>query len=159
MPKVSIDDIRALRRETGAGVMDVKRALEDSDGAMDTARQLLRERGLELSASKSGRTTGEGVVEAYVHPGRPLGAMVELNCETDFVARTQDFKGLARDLAMHVAAMAPERIGEDEDGDGPALLTQPWFRDASLTVAQVVSQTIARMGENIRVGRFCRFEI
>ena len=159
MPKASIEDIRTLRQETGAGVMDVKRALEDAEGGMESARQLLRERGLELSASKASRDTKEGIVEAYVHPGRPLGAMVELNCETDFVARTDEFKDLARNLAMHVAAMAPERIAEDEEGEGPALHSQPWFRDTSLTVNQVIGQTVARLGENIRVGRFSRFEI
>ena len=121
MPKVSIEDIRALRAETGAGVMDVKRALEDSSGSIEDARALLRERGLELSAKRSDRETGEGIIEAYVHPGRPLGAMLEIRCETDFVARTPEFTALAHDLVMHIAAMAPDRVADDDAGDGQDL--------------------------------------
>ena len=159
MTRAAIEDIRELRAETGAGVMDVKRALEDAAGDMDAAREVLKQRGLEKSAAKASRETHEGVVEAYIHPGRPLGALLELSCETDFVARTPDFRTLARDLVMHIAAMAPERISEDDEGDGAALLTQTWFRDSSTTVEEVLRQTIARVGENIRVRRFCRFEI
>ena len=159
MAKAAIEDIRKLRGETGAGVMDAKRALEDAGGNLDEARELLRLRGLEISASKASRETHEGAIEAYVHPGRPLGALLELGCETDFVARTEEFRTLARDLVMHIAAMAPERIAENDEGDGPALLTQAWFRDTSVTVEDVLQQTIARVGENIRVRRFCRLEI
>ena len=159
MAKATIEDIRSLRAETGAGVMDVKRALEDAGADPAKARELLRERGLELSARRADRETGEGLVEAYVHPGRPLGALVELRCETDFVARTDEFKTLAHDLVMHIAAMAPERINDDDEGDGVALLAQPWFRDGSQTVDQVIRETIAKLGENIQVKRFNRFEI
>ena len=159
MAKAVIEDIRALRQETGAGVMDVKRALEDAAGDLGQARELLRDRGLEISRKRVGRETREGLVEAYMHPGRPLGALLELQCETDFVARTEEFKSLAHDIVMHIAAMAPERIRDDEEGEGPALLGQQWFRDASLTVQEVIQQTMARVGENIQVRRFCRFEI
>ncbi len=158
MPKVSIENIRALRAETGSGVMDVKRALEDADGSIENARALLRDRGLELSAKRAARDTGEGIIEAYVHPGRPLGALLELRCETDFVARTPEFTALAHDLVMHIAAMAPERVADD-DGDGQALLEQPWFRDTSRKVHEVVQDVEARVGERIQVTRFIRYEI
>jgi elongation factor Ts len=158
MPKVSIENIRALRAETGSGVMDVKRALEDADGSIENARALLRDRGLELSAKRAARDTGEGIIEAYVHPGRPLGALLELRCETDFVARTPEFTALAHDLVMHIAAMAPERVADD-DGDGQALFEQPWFRDTSRKVREVVQDVEARVGERIQVTRFIRYEI
>ncbi len=160
--KASVADIRAMRYETGAGVMDVKRAIEDAQGDLDKARELLGQRGSQFSAKRADRETREGLVTAYVHPSRPLGALLELNCETDFVARTEDFTTLARDLAMHIAAMAPTRVSDDEpdpDDDSPALLTQPWFRDGSLTVEQVIQAAVAKLGENIQVGRFSRFEI
>lgn len=160
--KASVADIRAMRAETGAGVMDIKRAIEDAQGDLDKARELLGQRGSQFSAKRADRETREGLVTAYVHPGRPLGALLELNCETDFVARTEDFTTLARDLAMHIAAMAPTRVSDDEpdpDDDSPALLTQPWFRDGSLTVEQVIQAAVAKLGENIQVGRFSRFEI
>ena len=124
--KASVADIRAIRDETGAGVMDVKRAIEEANGDLEGARELLNERGARMSASKSERDTKEGLIEAYIHPGRPLGALLELNCETDFVARTDEFKSLARALAMHIAAMQPERISDDEAApttEGESLLS------------------------------------
>ena len=161
--KASVADIRAIRADTGAGVMDIKRAIEDAEGDLDKARDLLGQRGSQFSATRAERETKEGLVSAYVHPGRPLGALLELNCETDFVARTDDFTTLARDIAMHIAAMGPTRISDQEnrdpDDDGPALLTQPWFRDGSQTVEQVIQAAVAKLGENIQVGRFSRFEI
>lgn len=160
--KASVADIRAIRADTGAGVMDIKRAIEDAKGDLDKARELLGQRGSQFSAKRAERETREGLVTAYVHAGRPLGALLELNCETDFVARTEDFTTLARDIAMHIAAMAPTRVSDDDDrdpDDGPALLTQPWFRDGSQTVEQVIQAAAAKLGENIQVGRFSRFEI
>lgn len=161
--KASVADIRAIRAETGAGVMDIKRAIEDAGGDLDAARDLLGQRGSQFSAKRAARETKEGLVTAYVHPGRPLGALLELNCETDFVARTDEFTTLAREIAMHIAAMAPTRVSDDDehdpDGDGPALLAQPWFRDGSQTVGQVIQAAVAKLGENIQVGRFSRFEI
>ena len=163
LQKASVADIRSIRADTGAGVMAIKRAIEDADGDLDKARELLSQRGSQFSATRAERETKEGLVTAYVHPGRPLGALLELNCETDFVARTNDFTTLARDIAMHIAAMAPTRINDaaqpDQDDDGPALLTQPWFRDGSETVEQVIQAAAAKLGENIQVGRFSRFEI
>ena len=160
--KASVADIRAIRADTGAGVMDIKRAIEDAEGDLDKARELLGQRGSQFSAKRAERETREGLVTAYVHPGRPLGALLELNCETDFVARTEEFTTLARDIAMHIAAMAPTRISDDDEqdqDDGPALLTQPWFRDGSQTVGQIIQAAVAKLGENIQVGRFSRFEI
>ena len=156
--KASVADIRAIRDETGAGVMDVKRAIEEANVDLEGARELLNERGARISASKSER----GLIEAYIHPGRPLGALLELNCETDFVARTDEFKSLARDLAMHIAAMQPERISDEEADpttEGESLLSQAWFRDGSLTVEQVIQAAIGKLGENVKVSRFSRFEI
>ena len=103
--KVSVADIREIRTETGAGVMDIKRAIEDAEGDLKVARELLSERGTQVSEAKSDRETKEGLIESYIHPGRPLGALLELNCETDFVARTDEFKTLARDLVMHDLAI------------------------------------------------------
>ena len=161
--KASVADIRSIRAETGAGVMDIKRAIEDAEGDLAKARDLLGQRGSQFSAKRAERETKEGLIAAYVHPGRPLGALIELNCETDFVARTDDFTTLARDIAMHIAAMAPTRITDDKsqdpDDDGAALLTQPWFRDGSQTVEQVIQLAVAKLGENIQVGRFSRFEV
>tara|TARA_Y100000588_G_scaffold384658_2_gene476429 strand:- start:3507 stop:3998 length:492 start_codon:yes stop_codon:yes gene_type:complete len=160
--KASVADIRAIRDETGAGVMDIKRAIEEANGDLQGARELLTERGARMSANKSERETKEGLIEAYIHPGRPLGALLELNCETDFVARTDEFKSLARDLAMHIAAMQPERISDDEadpTAEGDSLMSQAWFRDGSLTVEEVIQAAIGKLGENVKVGRFSRFEI
>ena len=151
-----------MRDETGAGVMDIKRAIEEAEGNLDQARELLNKRGARMSASKSERETKEGLVVAYVHPGRPLGALLELNCETDFVARTDEFKALARELVMHIAAMQPDRISDNEvaaSDEGESLLSQTWFRDSSLTVEKVIQSSIGKLGENVKVGRFSRFEI
>ena len=160
--KASVADIRDIRTETGAGVMDIKRAIEDAEGDLKAARELLSERGTQVSEAKSDRETKEGLIESYIHPGRPLGALLELNCETDFVARTDEFRTLARDLVMHIAAMAPTRLSDtdvDPDDPGEALLAQPWFRDGSQTVEQIIQATIAKLGENVQVSRFSRFEI
>ena len=159
MAKVAIAAIKDLRAETGAGVMDCRRALEESSGNLDEARRILRAAGLERAAERSGRETGEGIIRAYVHPNRPLGAMVKLTCETDFVARTDEFKNLAREVAMHIAALAPARINAEDGGDGEALLEQSYVRDPSRTIGDLISDSIARTGENIRVSEFARFEI
>jgi len=114
---VTTEMVKALRARTGAGVMDCRRALEEADGDFDRAAQILRTKGLAAAAKRAGRVATEGIIEAYVHPGSRLGALVELNCETDFVARTEEFKQLARELAMQVAATSPRYISK---GDVPA---------------------------------------
>ena len=163
---VTVADVKRLRDETGAGVMDSKRALEETDGNFERARELLRERGIAAAAKRSERATGQGLVEAYIHGEGRIGALVELNCETDFVARTDSFRRLARDLAMQVAAMdpkglSPEDVPDDAPGekDQQALLTQPFIKDAGRTIHDLIQEMIAQTGENVRISRFARFEL
>jgi elongation factor Ts len=169
--------IKELRERTGAGIMDAKRALEEAGGDMDQAAEILRQQGLARAARKAGRATGQGLVHAYIHGGGRIGALIEVNCETDFVARTDIFKQLVHDLAMQVAATAPRYVSvEDvppdvlEEGIQEAgsrdkflqqvvLLAQPFIKDPSKTVEEVIQAAIARLGENIRVRRFARFEL
>ena len=147
--------------------MDSKRALDDAEGDFERARELLRERGIAAAAKRSDRTTSQGIVESYIHGEGRIGVLVEINCETDFVARTDDFRALARDVAMQVAAMspaglAPEDVGEDVpegEREQVALLTQAFVKDPSQSVQQRIEETIASTGENIRVTRFARFEL
>jgi elongation factor Ts len=152
--------IKELREKTGAGIMECKKALEDAVGDLTRAQQLIKERGLAIAEKKAGREAGQGLIDSYVHAGR-IGAMIELNCETDFVARTDDFKKLAREIAMQVAATNPSRLSSQDvsnDGDVP-LLDQPYIRDASKTVQDLVNETIAKVRENIVIRRFVRFEL
>jgi elongation factor Ts len=152
--------IKELREITGAGIMECKKALDDAVGDLTKAQQLIKERGLALAEKKAGREAGQGLIDSYVHAGR-IGAMIELNCETDFVARTDDFKKLAREIAMQVAATNPSRVSSQEastDGDVP-LLDQPYIRDPSQTVQELVNETIAKVRENIVIRRFARFEL
>jgi elongation factor Ts len=152
--------IKQLREKTGAGIMECKRAVDEALGDLAQAEKLLKERGLAMAANKAGREAGQGLIDSYVHAGR-IGAMIELNCETDFVARTDDFRTLAREIAMQVAATNPSRISAtDESADGDvALLDQPYIRDSSKTVQELVNETIARVRENIVVRRIARFEL
>ncbi len=158
--------VKELRERTGAGVMECKKALEEASGDLERAMVVLQERGSALAEKRMHRETAQGLVECYIHAGGRLGAMVEVNCETDFVARTDDFKRLARDLAMQVVATNPLSVSEEDlpsgaEGD-PAelcLLRQPFIKDESRTVQEVVKEVIARTGENIRVRRFARFEL
>ena len=158
--------VKELRERTGAGVMECKKALAETGGDMERAMAVLQERGMALAEKRMHRETAQGLVECYIHAGGRLGAMVEVNCETDFVARTDDFKRLARDLAMQVVASNPLSVSEEDlpsgaEGD-PAelcLLRQPFIKDDSRTVQEVVKEVIARTGENIRVRRFARFEL
>lgn len=163
---VSAGDVKELREKTGAGIMECKKALIEAGGDQEKAVEILRERGLSVAERKAHRVTGQGLVECYIHAGGRIGAMVEVNCETDFVARTDDFKMLARDLAMQIAAQAPLSIAEEdlpEDTVGPleetCLLNQPFIRDPSRKVLDIVNDVIAKTGENIRVRRFARFEL
>lgn len=161
---VSTESIRELRERTGAGIMDVKRALEAADSDLAKAESALREKGLAKAASKSDRATAEGVVDSYIHAGGRIGALVELNCETDFVARTPEFTELAHNLAMQVAAMASayvdrEQMPTDEErkAEEVCLLDQAFIKDPSKSVGDLVLAVRARVGENIRVSRFMRF--
>jgi elongation factor Ts len=163
---ISAADIKELREKTGAGVMDCKKALTEAGGDQAKATLILRERGLSMAEQKSHRSTEQGLVECYIHAGGRIGAMVEVNCETDFVARTDDFRTLARDLAMQVAAIGPLAVSKEElppDAEGPieetCLLNQAYIRDPSRTVQDIVNDVIAKTGENVRVRRFARFEL
>ena len=159
---VSIDQIKALREETGAGVMDCRTALEEAGGDMDAARESLREKGIATAAKRADRTAGQGLIESYIHGGR-IGVLVDLRCETDFVARTEPFKGLAHDIAMQVASMQPAAVSADqldgEDAEATALLDQPFIRDAGQTIADRINDVIASVGEKIEVARFVRYEV
>lgn len=163
---VSVEEVKRLREETGAGVMDAKRALDEASGDFEQARVLLRERGMATAAKRSDRSTEQGLVEAYIHGGGRIGALVELNCETDFVARTEEFRTLARNIAMQVAAMNPQALSPDEfpdDGEGDpneqSLLTQSYIREPGRSIGDLIQEVIAKTGENIRVSRFERFEL
>ncbi len=147
--------------------MACRNALIEAEGDTEKALQILKERGILKAQKKSERVTDQGLIEAYIHTGGRIGAMVEVNCETDFVARTDEFKNLAHDLAMQVAAMPPQFITKDEitaDKDDAELQTvclflQPYIKDPTRTVQDIVTETIAKVGENIRVSRFARFEL
>jgi len=163
---VTAEQIKELRELTGAGVMDCKRALEASDGDVEKAKRFLAEQGLAMAEKKAHRETAQGLVEAYIHAGGRIGVLVEVNCETDFVARTPEFQTLAREIAMQVAAMNPLVVNEEdlpEGAEGPidqlVLMRQPYIRDQSKDVRQLVNETIGKTGENIRIKRFTRFEL
>ncbi len=167
--KVSPALVKALRERTSAGVLDCRQALLNTDGDVQEALELLRQRGLAIAEKKASRTVGQGIIEAYVHHGGQIGAMVEVNCETDFVAHTREFKELAHNLALQIAAMSPKFISSEEEGSTEGereedpqktcLLLQPFIKDDSKSVKEVIAETIAKVGENIKVRRFARFEL
>ena len=165
MATVTTDAIKALREATGAGVMDCRTALTEAGGDIEKARVLLREKGIATATKRADRVTGQGVVEAYVHGGR-IGVLLELNCETDFVARTDVFKALAHDIAMQVASMNPQVVRAEDlpaDAEGTpaelALLAQPFIKDAGKTIADLISETVASTGEKIEIRRFARYAL
>jgi len=188
--------IKNLRDKTGAGVVDIKKALEEAQGDEVKAVEILRKKGKEKAAKKSERSAREGVVVAYIHGNGKVGAMVKLYCETDFVARNDEFKALATDIAMQVTAMNPKYLNpqdvasdivekereiwtEQLKGEGKpenimekilagkekkfreelALLTQPFVKDSEKTISELIGEKVAKMGENIQVGEFVRFEL
>ena len=146
--------------------MDCKRALQESKGDLARAEEILREQGIASAAKKASRATNQGVVDSYIHSGGRIGAIVEVNCETDFVAHTPDFKELAHDLAMQVAAMSPLYVDDSEIPDGDevdpqqaCIMQQPFIKDPSQTVQDLVNEAISKLGENVRVRRFARFSL
>jgi len=159
--EISTEMVKELRGQSGAGIMDCRNVLFEVEGDIAKALQVLREKGLLKAEEKAERATTQGLVEAYVHIGGRIGAMVEVNCETDFVARTDELKELAHNLAMQVAAMAPRSITEEDDMEPQAacLLLQPYIKDPTRTVRDIIVETIAKVGENIKVSRFARFEL
>ena len=195
MATITPQMVKELRERTQAGMMDCKRALEETGGDMEKAVDYLRQKGLAAAAKKAGRLAADGLVDAYIHPGGRVGVLVEVNCETDFVAKTEDFQELVRDIAMHIAAMRPEYVRREdipaeviehekrilasraqEEGKPEhiiekivsgrlekfysevCLLEQPFVKDPAKTVGQLVQEAIAKLGENIQVRRFARFE-
>jgi len=195
MSNITAEMVKELRERSGAGMMDCKKALVETNGNMEAALDYLKEKGLSKAAKKAGRVAAEGLVEAYVHMGGRIGVLVEVNCETDFVAKTEEFKQLAKDIAMHIAASKPEYVSRDEvpaeviarerkiysaaalnEGkpahiidkivDGrmekfyaeTCLLEQPFVKNPDITVQQLLHEKIAKIGENIAVRRFVRFE-
>ncbi|HET6614489.1 MAG TPA: translation elongation factor Ts [Dehalococcoidia bacterium] len=161
------EDVKRLREITSAGVMDCKRALDEANGNVDRAVEILKERGVASAAKKASRETSQGLVDSYIHAGGRIGVLVEVNCETDFVARTDTFKQLVHDIAMQIAGIPTTlAIREDElpaDAEGPVeetvLMKQAFIRNSSQTIEQLVQEAIAQTGENIRVRRFARFEL
>jgi elongation factor Ts len=164
VPSTTTELIKELRERTGAGIMECKRAIDEANADLGAAEKLLKEWGLATAANKAGREASQGLIDAYIHAGR-IGAMVEVNCETDFVARTADFRTFAREIAMQVAATNPSRIRRDDaastdgtDGDVP-LLDQPYIRDPARTVQDLLNETIAKLRENVVIRRVARFEL
>lgn len=188
--------VKELRERTGAGMMDCKRALTESGGDIDKAIDYLREKGLAAAAKKAGRLAAEGIVESYIHGGGRIGVLVEVNCETDFVAKTDEFKELVKDIAMQIAAAKPEYIRREDvpaealehekailqaqamNEGKPAniaqkmvegriekyykevcLLEQPYIKEPEKTIKQLLTEKIAKIGENINIRRFARFEL
>lgn len=147
---ISVDQIKKLREETGAGIADCKEALSLTKGDPEKAKELIKQKGLDKASKKEEREVKAGIVEVYSHGGK-IGVLVELLCETDFVARTEDFKNLAHELALQVASMNPSSV---ED-----LLSQEYIKDASLTIDQLIKTVVGKLGENIQVGRFERLAL
>ncbi len=158
--------VKELRELTGAGMLDCKTALEQAKGDLDKAKDILRQKGHAAAAKRAERVTAQGLVHAYLHHDGRLGALVEINCESDFVARTDDFRRLAQDIALQVAATNPHYLSPDDIPNGTegdpkelCLLLQPFVRDESLAIQDMITQAISKTGENIRVRRFARFEL
>ncbi len=146
-----IEKVKQLRKELGLGIMEIKTALEKSGGDKKKAREILREEGFKKAEKKAGRETGQGRIATYTHSNGKIGSMVELLCETDFVARNEEFINLAKDLCLQVAAMAPANAAD--------LLKQEFIKDPSKSVDELIKALIAKFGENIKVGRIIRWEI
>ncbi|HSM75040.1 MAG TPA: translation elongation factor Ts [Desulfobacterales bacterium] len=196
MAAISAQLVKELREKTGVGMMDCKKALAESDGDMEKAVEFLRKKGLATAQKRAGRATSEGIVQAYIHMGGKIGVLVEVNCESDFVAKNEDFQAFAKNIAMHIAAtnpvgIAPEDVpaavvekemeiyrGQAREMGKPekmlekiaegkmakffkdnCLLNQPYVRDPDLTIADLLNETIAKIGENISIRRFARFQI
>ncbi len=166
--------VKELRERTGAGVKECRDILMQADGDINKAIELLREKGIQAAEKKVGREAKEGRVEVYIHPGSRLAAMVELNCETDFVARTEDFIGLSKEIALHIAATNPrylkvEDVAEADIAESDmtaekyyeenVLLAQPFVKNPSMTIEDKLKEGIAKLGENIRISRFVRYEV
>ena len=147
---IKIEQIKQLREETGVSVIECKKALVEAKGNDRKAKEILKKWGSQLAGKKIKRETKEGIIESYIHPGKKIGAMVELHCESDFVARSQDFQELAHELCLQIAAMDPKKT---------SLMQQLWIRDETKTIRDLVQEYIAKLGENIIIKRFIRYEL
>jgi len=164
--KIPVEVVKELRNRTNVGIADCNKALLEVGGDIEKAIEFLKQRGAAIAEEKKDVAATEGVIEAYIHHTRRIGALVELNCETDFVARTAEFKELAHDLAMQIAATSPQFLTSEEippkaeiDPQTACLLDQPFIKEPEKTVQEVVAETIAKVGENIKIRRFTRFEL
>lgn len=147
---ISIDQIKQLRNLTGASIAECKKALERSKGNIDEARQVLKKLGQDFAKKRTQRETKEGIIDSYIHAGKKLGVLLELNCESDFVARSDDFKKLAHELCLQIAALPQE--------DTP-LLEQPWIKDQNKTIKDLIDEYVAKFGENITMKKFSKYEL
>ena len=148
---ITTAEIKALRDQTGLSIMQCKKALEDAGGDQAKALELLKEKGADIRSKKGDRTLGAGVVVSYIHANGTVGSMLELLCETDFVAKNPEFKAAAYDIAMHLAAMNPE--------DNAELLAQPFINDSSMTINDIIDGVVQKFGERTEIGRFARFSV
>lgn len=168
-----VSAIKELRERTKAGVMDCKKALKEANGDLDKAYHILREKGLQIAAKKTDRVAKQGVVESYIHMGGKIGVLVEVNCETDFVARNEEFKKFVKDVCLQVAAASPAYVTKEEvPADELAhvtdkekyfkeicLLEQPFIKDMAISIKDYMTQTIAKTGENVVIRRFTRYQL
>ncbi len=171
--KISVDLIRELRELTSASVAHCKKALEESKGDVKKAAQLLRKQGLQIAAEKQGRITKEGRIESYVHTGNKIGVLLEVNCETDFVARNEEFRQFTKDVAMQIAALNPAYIKKEDVPEDVlkeeknkelflkeyVLLEQPFIKDSAITIKDYLGNLLAKFNENIVIRRFERYKI
>ncbi len=146
---VSIDKIKQLREETAVSIADCKKALEESEGELKKAKEILKKRGKDLAVKKAGRGTKQGIIESYIHSNKKIGVLLELACETDFVAKSTDFQSLAHEICLQIAAFREEL----------PILEQPWIKDQTKTIEDLVKEYIAKLGENIIIKQFTRYEI
>lgn len=151
MTTITTEQIKELRELTGISVMQCKKALEEADGDKDKALAILREKSEAIAEKKSDRELGAGVIDAYIHSTKTMGALIELSCETDFVARNEEFMTMARDIAMHITAVGPVDVTE--------LLDQPFIKNPDMTIKQVIDGGVQKFGEKIAISRFVRFSV
>ncbi len=196
MAKISIEDVKKLREETGVSVTDCQKALEETEGDFDKAKDVLRKKGMELAGKRAGREVAQGIIDSYIHPNKKVGVLLELRCESDFVAKSPDFQNLAHELCLQIAAMAPLFVKEEDISEelldrekkiykeqsstsgkpqkvvdqiiegklkkykeGVSLLSQPWIKDQTKTIKDLLDESVAKIGENIVIKSFARYEI
>ncbi len=148
---ISAETVKQLREKTGASMMDCKKALEDAKGDESKALELLKEKDKLTAMKKSERTANQGLIEAYIHANGKIGVLLEIKCETDFVAKNSEFKELAHDIAMHIAGM--------DSKDIEILMSEPFIKNPSITIKDLIEAKIGKLGENIKIGKFIRFEL